>query len=158
MNDYSFSFTFIHYRFFEYKSIIIKLLLVLVIIMNHSQLIGKIAADKDNKKLGRICRIESLPGKTIKKTIPYAMIVVHKFLQKSVVVPIIAEKVTKVEGTYVWFDITKSEFTEELMRIGKISTEREIYTGTHRTPRERSLVTYGYDHSGQSKKSKERRK
>jgi len=75
--------------------------LVLVIRMDYSQLIGKIAADKENKKLGRVNRIENLPGKTIKTTVPYAMIVVRKFLQKSVVVPIIAEKVTKVEGTYV---------------------------------------------------------
>ncbi len=126
--------------------------------MDYSQLIGKIAADKENKKLGRVNRIENLPGKTIKKTVPYAMIVVRKFLQKSVVVPIIAEKVTKVEGTYVWFDITKSEFTEELKRIGKILAEREIYTGTHSTPRDRSLTTYGYDHSRTSSKNKERRK
>jgi len=126
--------------------------------MDYTQLIGKIAADKENKKLGRISRIESLPGKTIKKSVPYAMIVVQKFLQKSVIVPIVAEKVTKVEGTYVWFDITKSEFTEEAKRIGKILTEREIYTGTHSSPSDRGLAIGGFDHSGKSSKSKERRK
>ena len=125
--------------------------------MDYTQLIGKIAADKENEKLGRISRIESLPGKTIKKNIPYVMIIVKKFFKKTVVVPIEAEKVTKVEGNYVWFSITKSEFTEEVQRIRKIITEREISAGTRHASDRRSYL-YGMDHSRVSPKRKERKR
>ena len=125
--------------------------------MDYSQLVGKIAADKENRKLGRISRIESLPGKTIKKNIPYVMIVVQKFLQKTVVVPIEAEKVIKVEGNYVWFSITKSKFTEEIKRIRMIIAERERSGGTRAALDSRAYIA-GIDHSRLSPKRKERRK
>ncbi|MCK5045774.1 MAG: hypothetical protein KAS22_04290 [Candidatus Heimdallarchaeota archaeon] len=125
--------------------------------MDYTRLIGKIAVDKENEKLGRIKRIESMPGKTIKKNIPYVMIIVKKFFKKTVVVPIEAEKVTKVEGNYVWFSITKSEFTEEVQRIRKIITEREISAGTRHASDRRSYL-YGMDHSRVSPKRKERKR
>ncbi len=128
-----------------------------MILMDYTKLVGKIAADKKSKKLGRISRIESLPGKTIKKDVPYAMIVVQKFLQKTVVVPIEAEKVTKVEGNYVWFNITKSEFTEEVKRIRKILTERERSGGNHAALDSRAYIS-GIDHSRVSPKRKERKR
>ena len=129
-----------------------------MILMDYTKLVGKIAADKESKKLGRISRIESFPGKTIKKDVPYAMIVVQKFLQKTVVVPIEAEKVTKVEGNYVWFSITKSEFTEEEKRIRKIITEREIYTGTLGSSGSGISKYSAVDQSGLVPKRKERKR
>ncbi|MHA1245607.1 MAG: hypothetical protein ACTSP7_13720 [Candidatus Heimdallarchaeota archaeon] len=57
--------------------------------MDSTKLIGKIAADQTDKKLGRISGIENLVGKTKKISVPHAMIVVNKFLQKTIVVPIV---------------------------------------------------------------------
>ncbi|NHJ04895.1 MAG: hypothetical protein EAX90_08735 [Candidatus Heimdallarchaeota archaeon] len=95
--------------------------------MNYEFLIGKIAADKESKKLGKIIGIENLLGKTVKKKKPHAMIIVLKFLQKDLVVPIEMEKLLKYEVGYAWFNIKKSEFDDEVKRIRRIKTEREIY-------------------------------
>ena len=92
-----------------------------------NRLISKIAADKDSKKLGKIIRIERLLGKTIKKYKPYAMILVIKRFRKKLIVPIEVEKIVKVEGTYVWFDISLEEFEKEVKRLREIQVEQEIY-------------------------------
>lgn len=97
--------------------------------MAYQKLIGKIAADKNNQKLGVIVRIENLLGKTIKKTKPHALIRFQKRFKKDVIVPLALEKNLKEEKGYVWFDITKKEFEEEIEAIRKIQTEREIYSG-----------------------------
>lgn len=57
------------------------------------------------------------------------MILVTKRFKKKIVIPIEADKVTKIEGSYVWFDILKEEFDEEEKRVREIKTEREIYHG-----------------------------
>ncbi|MHA1505187.1 MAG: hypothetical protein ACTSPT_08365 [Candidatus Heimdallarchaeota archaeon] len=119
--------------------------------MDDIQLVGKIALDKDNEKLGRISKIDSLPGKTVKKNISYAMIVVLKFLRKAVVVPIGTDKVTKVEETYVWFDILKSEFTEEIKQI-RIRTAEQERSGGSRAALDSRSYAYGYDHTRSSKR------
>ena len=74
--------------------------------MAYSRIVSKIAVDKDSIKLGKIIRIDELLGKTIKKYKPYAMIFVKKrFRKKGVVVPIDVERIIKVGGQYVIFDI-----------------------------------------------------
>ncbi|MHA1211436.1 MAG: hypothetical protein ACTSSH_03150 [Candidatus Heimdallarchaeota archaeon] len=95
----------------------------------YRRLVSKIAADKDSRLLGKIVRIEQLIGKTIKKYKPYALILVRKTFKKDVIVPIEAEKITKVERNYVWFDISKEEFDAEVKRLRKIKTEQDIYPG-----------------------------
>ncbi|HUT81970.1 MAG TPA: hypothetical protein VMZ29_12275 [Candidatus Bathyarchaeia archaeon] len=97
--------------------------------MDYKRLISRIAADKDSNKLGKIIRIDKLPGKTVKKYIPYAIILIRKPFKKDITVPIEAEKLLKLEGTYAWFDITKDEFDEEVKRLKEIKMERGIYHG-----------------------------
>lgn len=96
---------------------------------NYDNLVSRIAADKDNNKLGKIIRIEKLPGKTIKKHILHAMISVQSFWKKNVVVPIDVKKIIQVDGNYVWFDIIKTDFDEEVKRLRKTKLVDEIYTG-----------------------------
>ncbi len=117
---------------------------------------SKIAVDKENMKLGKIIRIDMLPGKTIKKNIPYVMIVVQKRFQKKLVVPIDAKKVIKIEGIYVWFNITKAEFNEVIKRIKKIKIEREMYTGSIAGKDSSNRIWIGYDPSGLSYKRKKK--
>ena len=92
-----------------------------------NRLISKIAADKESKKLGKIIRIERLPGKTIKKYKPNAMILVTKRFKKKIIIPLEVEKIIRIEGTYVWFDISIEEFEKEVKRLREIKTEQEIY-------------------------------
>ncbi|MBN1331195.1 MAG: hypothetical protein JXA54_17120 [Candidatus Heimdallarchaeota archaeon] len=97
--------------------------------MDYRRLISRIASDKNSNKLGKIIRIDKLPGKTVKKYIPYAIILIRKPFRKDLTVPIEAEKLLKLEGTYAWFDVTKEEFEEEVKRLKEITMEREIYPG-----------------------------
>ncbi|MHA1245182.1 MAG: hypothetical protein ACTSP7_11505, partial [Candidatus Heimdallarchaeota archaeon] len=63
----------------------------------------------------------------------------------------------KVEGNYVWFSITKSEFAELEKEIRKLKTLREIQPGTY-APSDRRAFQYGMDHSRLDRKRKARRK
>ncbi|NHJ86664.1 MAG: hypothetical protein FK734_14465 [Asgard group archaeon] len=125
--------------------------------MSYQKLIGKVAVDKDSNALGRIVRIEKLIGKTVKVYKAYAMVHVEKRFKKDILVPIECELMLKVEGLYVWFNITKEEFTEEEKRIRTIKTERAKYDGN--IP-ERSIsgrMWMPYDPTGTSYKKKERK-
>ncbi|MHA1185774.1 MAG: hypothetical protein ACTSSK_02700 [Candidatus Heimdallarchaeota archaeon] len=126
--------------------------------MDNKKLISKIAADKDSKALGKIIRIEQLLGKTIKIKKPHALIFVRRFLRNDVLVPILVEKITKIEGQYVWFDITKEAFTELLKQAAAIKTEREIYSGEIIQQSSSNSFSTGIDPSGLSKGRKERKR
>jgi len=124
--------------------------------MDYSRLISRIAADKDSNRLGKIVRIESLIGKTVKKYKPYAMILVRKYFKKDVLVPVDVDKLIKVEGTYAWFNITKEEFDEEVKRLREIKTERDIYPGDVAVTRTRRGPVVDYLNLGHSRKERKR--
>ncbi len=126
--------------------------------MDYDRLISKIAADRDSKELGKIIRIENLMGKTIKTKKPYAMILVRKFLKSDTVVPLSADKVTKIEGQYAWFDISKEEFSLEAKRVANITTEREIYSGEIVEQSSSNRFWTGIDYTNLSKGRKERKR
>ncbi|TET33124.1 MAG: hypothetical protein E3J70_00100 [Candidatus Heimdallarchaeota archaeon] len=124
--------------------------------MDYSRLISRIAADKDSNRLGKIVRIESLIGKTVKKYKPYAMILVRKYFKKDVLVPVDVDKLIKVEGTYAWFNITKVEFDKEVKRLREIKTERDIYPGDVAVTRTRRGPVVDYLNLGHSRKERKR--
>ncbi|NHJ03750.1 MAG: hypothetical protein EAX90_02925 [Candidatus Heimdallarchaeota archaeon] len=126
--------------------------------MDINKIIGKIASDINNKKLGKIIRIDKLPGKTIKIHKSHAIILFEQRFREDIKVPLDVEKITKVETSYVWFDITKEDFMKEVKRISKIKTEREIYSGI--LVNEPSKTGWGrpVDVTGLSKSRKERKK
>lgn len=124
--------------------------------MDYSRLISRIAADKDSNKLGKIVRIESLIGKTIKKYKPFAIILVRKSFKKDVLVPVDAEKLIKVEGTYAWFNITKEDFDEEVKRLREIKTERDIYPGSVGVDRTSTGPVVDYLNLGHTRKERKR--
>jgi len=97
--------------------------------LSYKYLVSKIAADKEGKKLGKIIGLDRMPGKTIKKMIPYLLIRFEKRFRKDVIVPIEAEKVLEAKGSYVWLDILKADFAVEVDRIRKTKLERETYRG-----------------------------
>ncbi len=126
--------------------------------MNYEKLISKIAADKESNKLGIIIRIDKLPGKTIKKHIPYVIILIRKPFKKDFTVPIEVEKLLKVDGSYAWFNISKEDFDLETKRLKKIKAEREIYTGDTGFHQVKGNLGFAYDPYRLSQKSKERKK
>jgi hypothetical protein len=132
--------------------------LIILRIMDYSRIVSKIAVDKDNITLGKIIRIDELLGKTIKKYKPYAMIIVKKrFRRKDVIVPIDVEKIVKVGGQYVWFDILKEEFDEQVKTAKAIQTVRGIYTGTLGSSSTTRHMYYA-DVTGLTPKRKERKR
>lgn len=102
-----------------------------------NELLFKIACDKNGNKLGKIIRIEYLPGKTIKKDIPYAIIHVIKALRRDVKIPIDLKKKLEIEGEYIWFNISKNDFDDEVRKQRAIqrhmkttrTTKRKRYWG-----------------------------
>lgn len=125
--------------------------------MSYKYLISKIAADKDGYKLGKIIRIDKLPGKTIKKDIPYLMILVEKRFKKKIVVPIEAEKTIESKGSYVVLNITKEEFDEEAERIRKQKINRETFRGHTQYPIKGGPGNLFIDVSNLSPKTKEKK-
>jgi hypothetical protein len=91
--------------------------------MKFSYLIGKIAADKDSRKLGKIYAIDRLPkddGQN-SKLVEVLLIHVSRFFRKDIGVPISSEKILKVEKKYVWFDLTKEDFVNSYKDAKEIS-------------------------------------
>lgn len=126
--------------------------------MDTRTFIGKIASDKNNRKLGKIIRVELMLGKTIKKNIPYALILVSRAFKKDIIVPIEAHKALKSDTQYVWIDITKEEFEEEAKRAFLIEKVREKYTGQILQQKMNNRFMTGIDYTGLNKAPKERKK
>jgi len=82
--------------------------------MDLQKLLGKTAADKNSKKLGKIIKIEDIQDKKTKISKKHVVILVKKFLRTDITVLVEAEKLIKSDYSYVWFDITKEDFEQEV--------------------------------------------
>ncbi len=93
--------------------------------MNLQELAGKIAADKNSKKLGKIIKIEKIQDQKTKIWKEMILILVHNIFRKDVVILVDAEKLLQAEVTYALFDLEKEDFEQEvretraLMRLYK---------------------------------------
>jgi len=104
--------------------------------MSNEHLVGKSAIDRNSKKLGSIIRIDKIQGKTIKTTVPHAIIRVRKFMKDDIFVPINIEKIIEVTDRYVLFDLFKDEFDKEVKKQRLLKEQQELYDG-------KSPLTYG---------------
>ena len=95
--------------------------------MDFSRLAGRIAVDKTSKKLGKIIRIDDLPGKTIKRLKPYAMVYVYRLFKPDIVIPLDIDLLKKEEGYYVWFDILKIDFDKMTKQQSSVNSTRKTY-------------------------------
>jgi hypothetical protein len=93
--------------------------------VDYSKLIYKIALSSDNKELGRIFRIEDLPGKTIKKLIPHVVIQVVRRFKGDINIATEAELFIKDEDKFAWFNITRMEFDQIVKIQRRIRNDRE---------------------------------
>ena len=130
-----------------------------MVLLSYKYLVSKIAADKEGKKLGKIIGLDKMPGKTIKKIIPYLLIRFEKRFKKDVIVPIEADKLLEVKGACVWIDITKEDFDVEVDRLRKTQLDRETYKGYQKFKQTRGgPINVGLDVSNLGHKSKERKR
>jgi len=106
--------------------------------LSNVKLISRIAADKSNKRMGRIIRIDDFPAEGSKDLTPHLIILVSKFLKKDRLIPIEVSKVTKTEDNYVWLDLTTEEFEELLKSASEYKDYSESnlkskdYTNAHK--------------------------
>lgn len=127
--------------------------------MNQNNIIiGKTAADKNSKRLGKIVRIEKILGKIVKKYIPNAMILIERRFAKNLVIPLEISKILKIQGDFVWFNITKEEFASEVIRYSKMQMEREIYSGDIGVHHGSNVTGFSFDYYRVSRRLKERKK
>jgi hypothetical protein len=82
--------------------------------MELQELVGKIAADKQSKKLGRIVKIEKIQDQKTKIWKEQILVLVHKIFRKDVVILIEAEKLLETGNTYALFDLKKEDFDQEV--------------------------------------------
>ncbi len=89
--------------------------------MKFSYLVGKLAADKNSQKLGKIIGIRKLPRKSrlVKDgpedvLVEHLIINVHRLFKKDIGIPVDSEKILKVEGNFVWLDFPKEDFKETI--------------------------------------------
>jgi len=81
--------------------------------MEYEEHIGKIALDKNGKKLGKIIKVEKIQETKTKIWKNHFLILVKNFLQKDVVILEEVEKLLKNDTYYTWFDILKEDFDQE---------------------------------------------
>jgi hypothetical protein len=81
--------------------------------INYDKLPGKIAADRDSKKLGKIFDVVMIEEKKTRREQPHALVIDKRFLLKDVTVLLSLDRILKTTDRYVWFDISKKEFREE---------------------------------------------
>ena len=65
--------------------------------MDLQKLVGKIAADKSSKRLGKIIKIEKIQDQKTKIWKEKILILVHKIFRKDVVILVDAEKLLKAK-------------------------------------------------------------
>ena len=82
--------------------------------MNLQELVGKIAADKNSKKLGKIIKIEKIQDQKTKIWKEKILVLVHNILRKDVVILVDSEKLLIAEATYALFDLEKEDFEQEV--------------------------------------------
>ena len=93
--------------------------------MDEQVLVGKIVADKNSRKLGRVYCIDRLPNETTKEIEPHNIVIVQQFLKKDLYIPIEKDKIIKIEGNYLWLDLHKEDFDLEIKKIRAIKQHRK---------------------------------
>lgn len=83
--------------------------------MDTEKLIGKIAADKKNQRLGKIIQIEKIQERKTKIWNSFVLIQVKNFLRKDVVILVEESKIIKSDDFHVWFDLNKEDFNQEVL-------------------------------------------
>ena len=82
--------------------------------MKTQEIVGKIAADREGKKLGTIIKIEKIQDDKTKIWKEHALVKVSNFLKQDVVILVEVSKKIKSDNQYCWFDLLKVDFDQEV--------------------------------------------
>jgi hypothetical protein len=93
--------------------------------VDKSEGIDKIALSSDNKELGRIFRIEDLPGRKAKILKPYVIIQVVRIFKNDINIALDMELLLRAEDKLAWFNITRKEFDQIVKVQRRIRDVRE---------------------------------
>ena len=100
--------------------------------MDASKLISKIAYSKEGTKLGEIIRIEGRETANVLSEKPHAIIKVSRFLVLPDIIEIALDRLLKIEGSRIFFEITEKEF-KELQRIYRLHRKRNLKAAKEKT-------------------------
>lgn len=91
--------------------------------INYEKLEGKILADRESRKLGRIVRIRNiLPASVNSQAVkPTIVIKIERTLRKELIVEMDADIVNRIEGYYAWTRLSRKEFFELLKDSPKLN-------------------------------------
>ncbi len=95
--------------------------------MEYSQLIGKVIADKNSKKLGLCLDIRrSLTSGAYRDEQVITMFVkIERPLRDPIIVEVEVKKILKIEGIYAWIDTTKEEFNAIIKKAKEVQLAKK---------------------------------
>ncbi len=95
--------------------------------MDYSQLVGKVIADRNSRKLG-LCldiRRSLISGASGDKPFITMKVRIERVLRDSIIVQVEAKKILKIDGIYAWIDTTKEEFNETIKNAKKVELSKK---------------------------------
>ena len=96
--------------------------------MKFDNLVGKVIADRNSKKLGLCLDIrKSLESGANGDELLVTMIMkVERVLRDPIKVEVVVERILKIDGIYAWIDTTKEQFNETIKNAKKVKKGKEI--------------------------------
>ena len=95
--------------------------------MDYNELIGKVIADRNSKKLG-ICldiRKSIRTGKSGDEPYILMLLKIEQAFRDSIKIEVEVGKIIKIDGKYAWIDTTKKEFFESLKNAKKVKQTKK---------------------------------
>ncbi|HUT81693.1 MAG TPA: TIGR04086 family membrane protein [Candidatus Bathyarchaeia archaeon] len=95
--------------------------------MDFSQLVGKIIADRNSRKLGFVVDIRNVVTSSFEREKPTAtmLVKIERAFKEAITVEAEVVEILKIDGYYAWLDTTKKEFFESIKNTKSITQERK---------------------------------
>jgi len=90
--------------------------------MDFSELVGKVIADRNSRKLGLCLDIRRSLISGANGDVPLITMIVkiERVLRDPIKVEVEVKKILKIDGIYAWIDTTKEEFNEIIKNARKV--------------------------------------
>ena len=97
--------------------------------MDYSQLVGKVIADRNSRKLGLCLDIrKSLRAGANGDELLITMIMkVERILRDPIKVEVEVKRILKIDGIYAWIDMTKEEFNETIRNARRVKRAKDNF-------------------------------
>jgi hypothetical protein len=90
--------------------------------MDYKELVGKVIADRNSKKIGICLDIRQSIRVGISGDEPYILMIlkIERALRDPIKIEAEVKKIIKIDGKYAWIDTTRKEFFETLKKAKKV--------------------------------------